>query len=98
MGKLTFSVGKVLGKDKTRKVFHMKSHETKYDLIDVIIRETVEYQVQKIPNSFFEDNTTDSNAGRQQTYWRQANAIAGIDLEEEASLVGMSYKRLMNTG
>lgn len=41
----------------------MKSHETKYDLIDVIIRETVEYQVQKIPNSFFEDNTTDSNAG-----------------------------------
>lgn len=89
MGKLAFSVGKVLGKDKTRKVFHMKSHETKYDLIDVIIRETI---------PLLQDNTTDSNAGRQQTYWRQANAIAGIDLEEEASLVGMSYKRLMNTG
>ena len=89
MGKLAFSVWKVLGKDKTRKVFHTKSHETKYDLIDVIIRETI---------PLLQVNTTDSNAGRQQTYWRQANAIAGIDLEEEASLVGMNYKRLMNTG
>ena len=67
MSKLAFPVGKGLGKDKMRKVFHMKEQET------------VEYQVEKIPNFFFENNATDSNKG--------GNILdqLGIDLEEEAS-------------
>ena len=94
MGKLTFSVRKVLGKDKMRKIFHMKSHKTKYDLSDAIKRETVEYQVEKMRNYFFDVNATDSNTGRQQTYWCQAYAIAGIDLEEENSVSGNELKRI----
>ena len=57
----TFTVGKVLGKDQMIKVFNFKSHKTEYGLSDAIKRDLVEYQVQKIPNSFFEDKATNSN-------------------------------------
>lgn len=43
------------------KVFNFKSHKTEYGLSDAIKRDLVEYQVQKIPNSFFEDKATNSN-------------------------------------
>ena len=66
MGKLAFSVGKVVGKDKMMKS-HTKSQETEYDLNEAIKCETVEYQVERIPKSFFEDNVTYSNKRRQQT-------------------------------
>ena len=79
MSKLAFPVGKGLGKDKMRKVFHMKDHEFVYNFSDIIKQERVEYQVEKIPNFFFENNATDSNKG--------GNILdqLGIDLEEEAS-------------
>lgn len=61
MSKLAFPVGKGLGKDKMRKVFHMKDHEFVYNFSDIIKQETVEYQVEKIPNSFFEDKASNCN-------------------------------------
>ena len=66
MGKLAFSVGKVVGKDKMTKSY-TKSQETEFDLSKAIKCETVEYQVESIPKFFFEDNAADSNKRRQQT-------------------------------
>lgn len=36
MSKLAFPVGKGLGKDKMRNVFHMKDHKTVYNFSDII--------------------------------------------------------------
>ena len=68
--KMAFSIRKVLGKDKMKKVFNAKSYEIEYDLSDGIKHESVEYQVEKIPKSFFfKDNATNSNKGRKQTLY-----------------------------
>ena len=87
ISRLTLNVASALG-DSFYRIFHREAESTKYDLVDIVKRQLMEYQTEIIPEHFYlEDQSTSHRV--QPSYWRAAYGIAGVELatkDEESSL------------
>ena len=62
------------------RVFH-EAESTKYDLVDIVKRQFMEYQTEIILEHVYLKNQQGTSGLQQPSYWRAAYGIAGVELE-----------------
>ena len=81
--RLTVDVSEVLGKKALQQIFHFKADQTKFDLIDQVKREFLQYQLDEIPVEYYQKAESSENVGRKRpSYWKEAHSHSGIEMQE----------------
>ena len=92
ISRLAIVCGNVFGEEQMRKIFRLKQGATKVDLCDTIKLECHEYQTENIPESYYMVQEQ-SEKGRNQTYWKSAYGVAGIDMGD-ANFKEENFRRI----
>lgn len=77
------SVANTLGIEAARKLFNLKADASKYKLVD-LVKEYTLYQLENIPSQFFLAKDHSQKGRYQESYWRYAYSVAGVERAPEA--------------